>query len=353
MRGFNFTILFACVLFLVSPVPAEAEKLVLTVVGDIMLAGNASETLSRVGYEYPFAATASILQASDIALGNLETPIARTGQEFTDKKYRFKADPKAAMAIRKAGFSVLTLANNHIMDFGAQGLAETCKNLKNGNILFTGAGRNLAEARKPVVIERHGKKIAFLAYSLTHPKEFYAGPDSPGAAPGYPRSFTQDIKKAKGLADYVVVSFHWGAEGATFPKSYQVCVARMAIDLGADVVVGHHPHVLQGIERYKGRLILYSLGNYTFGSMSGNADTSVIARIVFDREVLQVELFPLNVKNAEVHFQPALLKGLRGEQVISHLQELSSQWHTDIVSEGQRYFVRSEPRKAVALRALH
>ncbi|MGA7828901.1 MAG: CapA family protein [Geobacteraceae bacterium] len=353
MRGICLTIVFAFVLLFVSSVPAEARKLVLTVVGDIMLAGNASATFSREGYEYPFAATASILQASDIALGNLEAPIARTGLEFTGKKYRFKADPKAAMAIRKAGFSVLTLANNHIMDFGAQGLAETCENLKNENILFTGAGKNLAGARRPVVLEKHGQKIAFLAYSLTHPKAFYAGTESPGAAPGSPRFFMEDIKKAKVFADYVVVSFHWGAEGATFPKSYQVSVARMAIDAGADVVVGHHPHVLQGIERYKGRLILYSLGNYAFGSMSRNADTSVMARIVLDHGVREVELFPLNVKNAEVHYQPALLKGLRAQRVISHLQELSCQWHTDIVNEGMHYFVRSESRKTVALRVLH
>lgn len=344
---------FVCSIFLllVSSLPAEAGKVVLAVVGDIMLAGNASKTLSRQGYEYPFAATTAILRSADIAVGNLETPIARKGSEFTAKKYHFKADPKAAAAIRKAGFTVLTLANNHIMDFGAQGLTETFHHLKNEQLLFTGAGRNLVEARVPAVVEKKGRKIAFLAYSLTHPVEFYAGPAKPGAAPGYPHFFLEDIKKAKSHADYVVVSFHWGAECATSPKSYQVNVARRAVDAGADVVVGHHPHVLQGIERYKGRLILYSLGNYAFCSMSRYADTSVIVRIVLDRGVQEVELFPLNVKNTEVLYQPALLKGARGKKVISHLQKLSCQWETQIVADGSRYFVKTPTRPiATALR---
>jgi poly-gamma-glutamate capsule biosynthesis protein CapA/YwtB (metallophosphatase superfamily) len=345
---FCITFFTSLVLLLASALPAEAGTVVLTLVGDIMLAGSASSTLSREGYEYPFAATAPILRGSDIAVGNLETPIAHEGVEFTGKKFRFKANPKAASAISKAGFSVLTLANNHIMDFGAQGLAETRQNLKKENILYTGAGRNLAEARIPALIEKNGQKIAFLAYSLTHPAEFYAGPEQPGTAPGYPRFFQEDIKKAKACADYVVVSFHWGTENATFPKPYQIGVARMAIDAGADVVVGHHPHVLQGIERYKGRLILYSLGNFAFGSMSRNAETSVMAKIVLDHGVREVELFPLNVMNTEVRYQPALLKGSRGKRVIFHLQELSRRWNTEIVTKGLRYFVKNEPRETAA-----
>ncbi|MRR05522.1 MAG: CapA family protein [Deltaproteobacteria bacterium] len=333
------------VLLLATPLPVAAGKVVLTVVGDILLAGSASPTLSREGYDYPFAATAAILRGSDIAVGNLESPIASRGVEFTEKKYRFKASPKAASALRKVGFSVMTLANNHIMDFGALGLIDTLENLDKERILHAGAGRNLVEARKPAIIDKNGQKIVFLAYSLTYPVDFYAGLNQPGAAPGYVHFFLEDIKQAKARADHVVISFHWGVEGAVFPKSYQVAVARRAIDAGADVVIGHHPHVLQGIERYKGRLILYSLGNYTFGSLSKNAVTSVMAKIVLERGVREVELFPLNVMNAEVRFQPALLQGLRGRQVISRLQDLSRQWNTEIVTDGKRYFVRKEPRK--------
>jgi poly-gamma-glutamate synthesis protein (capsule biosynthesis protein) len=155
------TFFISLALLLATPLPANAGKVVLTVVGDILLAGSAATTLSREGYDYPFAATAAILRGSDIAVGNLESPIASRGVEFTEKKYRFKASPKAASALRRAGFSVLTLANNHIMDFGAQGLIETLENLDKEKILYAGAGRNLVEARKPAIVEKNGQKIAF------------------------------------------------------------------------------------------------------------------------------------------------------------------------------------------------
>lgn len=347
----SVTLLVSLLLFCVSPLPAEAGKVVLVAVGDIMLAGSASPTLSREGYDYPFAATTHLLRDADIAVGNLEVPLTRGGEEFIDKKFRFKASPCAASAIRRAGFSVVTLANNHIMDFGAYGLRETMASLRRENILYAGAGGNLSEARKAAVVRKNGVRVAFLAYSLTFPVEFYAGPDRPGAAPGYWSLFREDIKRAKSSADYIVVSFHWGAEGADVPKGYQVRVARGAIDAGADVVIGHHPHVLQGVERYRGRLILYSLGNYAFGSLSRNAKTSMMARIVLDQGVREVELYPLNVLNAEVRFQPAVLEGARGLGVISHVRALSRQWDTEIVADRMRYYVEmGGPRPMSAAR---
>ncbi|HOP39513.1 MAG TPA: CapA family protein [Geobacteraceae bacterium] len=344
---FSGALLASLALFCAASLPAQSGKVVLSVVGDIMLAGSASATLSREGYDYPFAATAHLLHKADIAVGNLEVPLAREGEEFSNKKFRFKADPRAASAIRKAGFTVVTLANNHIMDFGERGLHETMENLRREKILFTGAGGNLAEARKPALVKKKGVSVAFLAYSLTFPIEFYAKHDQPGTAPGCWSMFREDIRKAKSCADYVVVSFHWGAEGADSPKSYQTKVARGAIDAGADVVIGHHPHVLQGIERYRERLILYSLGNYAFGSMSKNAETSVMARIVLEHGVREVELYPLNVLNTEVRFQPTVLEGARGREVVSRLRNLSRQWDTDIVVEGLRYFVRMDGGQAL------
>jgi poly-gamma-glutamate synthesis protein (capsule biosynthesis protein) len=336
-------ICFAMALLLAVPHFAGAEKIVLTAVGDIMLAGSGVATFAKKGYEYPFVATGLELRRSDIAIGNLEAPLARRGTEFTGKKFRFKASPKAAAALRTAGFSVVTLANNHIMDFGLVGLQETMENLASEKIVFAGAGENLAAARRPALVERKGKKIAFLAYSLTQPLEFFADGNRAGTAPGYARLFREDIRQAKYIADYVVVSFHWGAELASFPKSYQVDAGRRAIDAGADLVIGHHPHVLQGVERYRRGLILYSLGNFAFGSMSRQADTSILARITLDGTVREAELIPLNVLNTQVRFQPGILKGTRGRAVISRLNELSRSWNTEIVSEGERYLVKLDP----------
>jgi poly-gamma-glutamate synthesis protein (capsule biosynthesis protein) len=138
----------------------------------------------------------------------------------------------------------------------------------------------------------------------------------------------------------VVVSFHWGSEGAATPKPYQVATAHAAIDSGADIVLGHHPHVLQGIERYKKGIIFYSLGNFAFGSMSPTADRSVIARITLDRGIKAVELVPLNVLNSEVRFQPKPLKGRRGKAVIEQLNLISREMGTVISADGSRYLVR-------------
>jgi poly-gamma-glutamate capsule biosynthesis protein CapA/YwtB (metallophosphatase superfamily) len=336
-------ICFSMALLLAVPHTAGAEKIVLTAVGDIMLAGSGVATFAKRGYEYPFAATERELRRADITVGNLEAPLSRKGTEFTGKKFRFKASPKAAAALRAAGFSVVTLANNHIMDFGSVGLQETMENLASEKISFTGAGENLAAARRPALVERKGMKIAFLAYSLTQPLEFFAAESRAGTAPGYSRLFREDIRQAKLIADYVVVSFHWGAELATFPKSYQVDAGRRAIDAGADLVIGHHPHVLQGVERYRRGLILYSLGNFAFGSTSRHADTSIIARITLDGAVKEVELLPLNVLNSHVRFKPEILKGTRGRAVISRLNELSRSWNTEIVADGERYLVKMDP----------
>jgi poly-gamma-glutamate synthesis protein (capsule biosynthesis protein) len=339
----GISICFFITLLLAVPHTACAEKIILTAVGDIMLAGSGVATFAKSGYDYPFAATGPELRRSDITVGNLEAPLARRGAEFTGKQFRFKASPKAAAALRAAGFSVVTLANNHSMDFGSVGLQETMQNLASEKILHAGAGENLTAARRPVFVERKGKRVAFLAYSLTQPLEFFADDSRAGTAPGYSRFFREDIRQAKSIADYVVVSFHWGAELSTFPKSYQVDAGRRAIDAGADLVIGHHPHVLQGVERYRRGLILYSLGNFAFGSMSRHSDTSVIARVTLDGAVREVELLPLNVLNSQVRFQPKILKGARGRAVISRLNELSRSWNTEIVAEGERYLVKMDP----------
>jgi poly-gamma-glutamate capsule biosynthesis protein CapA/YwtB (metallophosphatase superfamily) len=331
------TLFLICALCL--PAPAFAGKIVINAVGDIMLAGKGSAMFSRRGYDYPFAGTSSTLKNGDVTIGNLEAPLTQTGRDFKEKKFRFKADPHAAAALKRAGFSVLTLANNHILDFGSDGLRETIHHLDRQGILHSGAGETLAEARREALVTSSGVKIAFLAYSLTFPPEFYAGDGRAGTAPGYRPYYLEDIARARGVADYVVVSFHWGEEKAILPKSYQVTTAHRAVDAGADLVLGHHPHVLQGIERYRNAVIFYSLGNFAFGSLSSSSDRSVIARITLDNGVNEVELIPLNVLNSEVHFQPRQLTGDKGREVIERLNTVSQKMGTVINDNGGRYLV--------------
>ena len=333
-------------LLLLVATDALADVVTITAVGDIMLAGQGSRTLNARGFDHAFAGTAAELRKGDILVGNLEAPLTRGGTEFTEKKFRFRTSPEAAAALSRAGFTVVTLANNHIMDFGAEGLAETLNNLDRAKILHAGAGVNLAEARREALVTVKGRRVALLAYSLTYPAEFFAGKGLPGAAQGVADRVREDIVRAREAADYVVISFHWGEELAGTPKPYQQHAAHAAIDAGADLVLGHHPHVLQGIERYRGKTIFYSLGNFAFGSMSRSADRSMIARITLDGAEQRVEIIPLNVLNSEVRFRPAVLTGKRGDEVIDRLNLLSERFSSRIVVSGGRYLLTETPRTA-------
>ncbi|MDD2733973.1 MAG: CapA family protein [Desulfuromonadaceae bacterium] len=320
------------------PLQLHAGEIIIHAVGDIMLAGKWAPLLRQKGYDYPFNGVRKELASGDINLANLESPIATSGREYSEKKFRFRAEPPVAKAIRGAGFNLVTLANNHSMDFGGEALTETLQHLSDNDIAWIGAGENLSETRKMALYTIKGKNIAFLAYSLTQPIEFFAGQRRPGTAPGYEKMVTADITNARSQADYVIVSFHWGKEAAgTVP--YQRTVAHKAIEAGADVIIGHHPHLLQGIERYKNGIIFYSLGNFTFASTSRTADVSAIIRLTLADDRREAEILPLDVLYRRVGFQPQLLAGVTGAAVIEKLNTLSETFDTKIRSKEGRYTI--------------
>ena len=317
-----------------SQVPAEvkapAVEVRIAAVGDIMLGGTAGPEMQKYGYDYPFERTQSLLKQAQIVFGNLEGPLTEGGATATPKKYVFRSPPdKVAPALARAGFNIVSLANNHSLDYGPQGLEDTRSALEKAGIQGVGAGRNLAEARAPVYMVKGGATVAFLAYSLTFPEEFWAGPDKPGTAFGHEQDVRADVTAARQTADIVVVSFHWGQEGKTELRDYQVQLAHAAIDAGASAVLGHHPHILQAVERYQDGVILYSLGNFAFGSFSNTATRSAIALLTFrDRQWSELRLLPINVRNAEVVFQPRPLAGRDAAEVVEQLQQLSQAQRT-------------------------
>ena len=292
-------------------------------VGDVMLGSWVTPILTQKGSLYPFEATSSILKSGDATIANLEAPFTLAGEKFK-KKFNFKVPPHHAPGIKDAGISVVTMANNHIMDYGESGLISTMCTLQYTGIEFCGAGLNLEQASQPAIIERKGKRIAFFGFSMTFPQEFYATEDSSGTAYPEPDSMTKSLTAWEDSVDFTVVSFHWGAEKREFPKEYQIYFAHLAVDSGADLVLGHHPHVLQGIELYKNRLIAYSLGNFVFGSYSKHAVDSIILRIYLRNDGLfYAQCIPINVNNREVEFQPRILNATRKSEVINKLQKLS------------------------------
>ncbi len=303
-------------------------------VGDIMLTGSAKLLLQEKGYDHPFQDKnlSRLIASADVAFANLEYPITMKGVRYQDKEYTFRGDAESLKAIKKAGFDLLSLANNHIMDYGEKGLRDTIRQCRKNRFAFAGAGADLASASRLAVIKRRGIRYGLLAYSLTFPEEFWATPGKPGTAHPDWAQVGQDIRDAGPRVDILLVSFHWGEELKSEPKKYQIDFAHHAINSGADMVLGHHPHVPQPVEIFKGRPIFYSLGNYAFGAISDNATFSFAPVTRFkDNVPVQVILYPLNVNNQEVGFQPRLTSGTPAKKIITHLKDISKSFKTDIL----------------------
>ncbi len=302
-------------------------------VGDIMLSGSAKPLLRKKGYGYSFEdpVLSKLIKNADLSFANLECPVTKTGTACKNKKFVFRGDPASIKALRKAGFDMLSLANNHIMDYNEPGLYSTIDYCKKSGMACSGAGTDITHARKAAILKRNGITYGLLSYSMTYPKEFWATSDTAGAAYGEENSVIDDVQKTRKEADVVIVSFHWGAELADAPKPYQIKMAHAAIDSGADMVFGHHPHVPQPIEIYKGKPVFYSLGNYAFGSYSRKTPVSFAARVVLkENRISGIRIYPLIVDNYEVTFRPACARNKRAEEIIKHLHEISQPFGTEI-----------------------
>ncbi len=241
-------------------VVAEPVNLIFT--GDIMLDDGPGRFIGEGGD--PLLPFSGILKEADYRIGNLECPIATSGTQLDNKIYNFRAKPRV-LPVLQGRFDALSLANNHSGDYGHEAFLETMHHLEQSGIHYFGGGRNLAEAHKPLWIERKGLKIAVLAYNEFKPRSFEAGADHPGVAWSEDSQVIADIRAAKAAgADLVIPYMHWGWEKEDKPSARQRQLAHKMIDEGAAVVVGSHPHVTQGAETYKGKPIIYSLGNFVF-----------------------------------------------------------------------------------------
>lgn len=233
-------------------------------VGDIMLSRGVGRKMQSLGdWTYPFQKVAQRLGSADLTFGNLECPVSDVGRNL-HHLYSFRADPKAIQGLTFAGFKVLSVANNHMDDWGRPALGDTLRRLRQVDIRPVGAGANDLEAHYPMLVDLGGVKLAFLAYVEIPPRDAAAGIDRPGVAWLEPERVLADIRFTRPLADVVIVSLHWGVEYAPRPDRRQVELAHQMIDAGADLIVGGHPHVVQPLEEYRGRWIAYSLGNFIF-----------------------------------------------------------------------------------------
>jgi poly-gamma-glutamate synthesis protein (capsule biosynthesis protein) len=261
---------------------AQAEPVTLIFAGDIMLADGPGRTIAAGGD--PLAPFAEILARADYRIGNLEVPVATSGTPHVSKIATFRAEPRT-LAILHGRFDAVSLANNHSGDYGQAAFVETMQHLDQAGIAYFGGGTNLAAAHKPLWIEKRGLRVAVLGYNEFKPRVFEAGADWPGIAWSEDDLVIADIRAARAAgADLVIPFMHWGWEKETQPSERQKSFARKMIDAGATLVVGGHPHVTQGAEIYKGKPIIYSLGNFVFDGFDyPEAERGWLLRLELDR----------------------------------------------------------------------
>ncbi|WP_334076238.1 MULTISPECIES: CapA family protein [Paenibacillus] len=243
----------------------SGERLLIHFAGDTIFSSKVAEKLEKEGYDYPYRYVKDLFQNDDLSVVNLETPVTDGGTAAENKTFVFKSSPKALPELAKAGVEAVNLANNHTLDQGVEGLLDTIEHLKESQLQFVGAGKNSTEAYAPVYIKRKGIVIALCGFTRVIPESHWTAGKGPGVAAAY--DSTQAVKAvetARKKADLVLVAVHWGKERTTKLEEHQTSLAHQFIDAGADLVIGGHAHVLQGLENYKGKWIAYSTGNFIF-----------------------------------------------------------------------------------------
>lgn len=277
---------------------------------------------------YPFQRLRSVIQEADVAFSNLEMPLSDRARHTG----AFLGNPAFADALRWGGFDVVSTANNHAFDGEVRGLLDTIDALDRAGVGSVGSGIDLDEARKPHVIEVNGISIAFLAYtwSVNEVGSWgFANRALPGVMPLDPTLIKDDIRRIRDQVDYVAVSFHWAIENSKETHPEARAFAYDIIDAGADIILGHHPHVPRGVEVYNGRVIFYSLGNFVFGHGHTYWGDNYVARLRLTRDgrIMQVEILPIAGRGNDMS-QPYLLSGARAQALLEEVQQLTASLDT-------------------------
>lgn len=305
----------------------DSASIVMRFAGDCLLGGHYERAAAHdVGLAFEGF---TMFRDADIALVNLENPVTTRGRKVP-KTYNFRMHPRFLAALTEAGIGVVSIANNHIFDYGSEGLFDTFLYLDSAGIRYVGAGRNVSEARRPYVLRKVAQSVGILGY--------YGGGEAPGATVkrgGVARrdlaTIREDVRSLHSADSsmFVVVILHWGTELAEAPDQAQRAFARALIDAGVDAVIGHHPHVLQGIEKYRNGVIVYSLGNFVFGGNSRHTYTTGIFEIVLRDQQPSYRFIPIGVREWRVR----VLEGKDAERVLNNVRSLSYRFPSTIFTD--------------------
>ncbi len=321
----------------VSPAKEPEKVIDIKAVGDIMLGRNVQVKLN---YDYPlaFEQVKDILNDADITFGNLECTLSDRGEKLIGKGAWLRAQPQAVDALKYAGIDIVSIANNHILDYNSPALKQTISILDENNIKHVGAGDNITEARKPVILEQNGIKIGFLAYSdlyqygykvdgQTGYRTLEATDKQSGIAPLKEDIIISDIATLRPEVDLLFVSLHWGVEESFNIPLKQRELGHNIIDAGADMILGHHPHQLQGTEIYNGKPIIYSMGNFIFDQNDDeNKDSIIVSAKYVNGKITHLSQMPVRIVDKR---QAVPVYGDDATKLLSYLLQMSKDVGSD------------------------
>lgn len=318
----------------VATTSSASDTITIAAAGDMIFDRNVSALIRQAGGAAPLAEVAQRLAAADLAIANLESPLSDRGTRAKGKDVTFRGLPSAIEGLKLAGFDALSMANNHVLDYGPDALADTVDALDAAGIAHSGAGANQDAAWAPASVNARGAKVAYLAYSHIVPAGFIAQPNRAGLASGRwdAARVMNAVREAKKTNDYVIVSFHWGVEYQDNANAEQRKWAHDVIDAGADMVLAHHPHVIQGVEFYQGKLIAYSLGDFVFDHYSRKTGEAFI---------LEAELGPDGTPSAtavpvylDKYGRPEYVTGAEARTILDRLATISRPYGTTVQIDG-------------------
>ncbi len=297
------------------------REAVISLAGDLMLDRGVGRKIAQNGRDYPFEAVSGLFLRDEVTIANLECPLTRA-ENAKDKEVVFKAAPESAAALKAAGFDALMLANNHSSDYFDEGLKDTVLALEGTGLFYAGNLDGKGEAR-PCIIEKNGVRIGILAYNaLEDEGQKQGGGEGAAYVSSDDTSKMQgEVRETAARCDFLIVYFHWGVEYLSEVSCGQIKIAHAAADSGASLVVGTHPHVLQGRENYKGVPIYYSLGNFVFDwQVREGTDEGVVLQLTVGKRGLKsISELPVIIENC----RPVIAEGERAAKIRGDLKRYS------------------------------
>ncbi len=324
----------------VAYISNNKKSIVVGFTGDVMIGRLVNQAITTYGYNHPWGNVLPLLKENDFNIINLESTLTKS-EKRVFKVFNFKADPDKVKTLVNANINLVTLANNHSLDFNVDGLEETLKTLEANNIKYVGVGQDLNQARKMEILEKSDIKIGVLGYTDNEP-DWAATPEKSGInyiKVGKIEQVEYDIKSARKLVDVLVVSIHWGPNKVERPSPDFVDFAHKIIDCGADVIHGHSAHVFQGIEIYNGKVIMYSTGDFVDDYMvypDLHNDHSFLFRLKMTKSgVKKIELIPVCISEMQVN----LAQDNLAKKILNHMRKLCTELGTEMEIQDNRGFI--------------